>query len=523
MMSVNTKRSRQEDGEFNVMKCHSTLCEQKVVLSPKHFRRRGFVLVWTVIVFFAIFLLVGLSLDTANLCLVNHQLHNAADAAALAGAPWVKKEQATARTLAKQFAAKNNADHIPVDLDTNDGNLTDGDIIIGKYGYFTPEQTGVEDGLYLFIPFDPANPTSVNALAVIASRDLDVREGHQATQQVPLIFGPLVGVNALDLSGNLLGQSGPYAVAITGGGSGAGLICLRDDGTGLHAQGTGALIVNNLSGDPDDGAIQVNSGDDELSITLNGTPNIIAETVNVYAEDFTQVGNFDLYENTDVWLGQPKMPDPLLWLSEDPLLKPTTNPDLDIMGADLGGIVIQNDGEVPTTPIPHGYYSGGLTFKGGTAETPVVLESGIYILDGEGLQVLAGSYVVADPDGVFFYITGEGSCNISGNATIIATPLTVEPYAGIIIAQDPADLNDADISGTGDSYIEGTLYFPQERPAGEQKTGNGEGFALRLGGTGIGTGNQIIASSVYIYGTGDKIINYNGENPSPIGRAWLVQ
>jgi hypothetical protein len=39
----------------------------------------------------------------------------------------------------------------------------------------------------------------------------------------------------------------------------------------------------------------------------------------------------------------------------------------------------------------------------------------------------------------------------------------------------------------------------------------------------LGTGNQIIADSVYVFGTGDKIINYNGRNPSPITTAYLVE
>jgi hypothetical protein len=533
MRRPNTKRIVTTDPVSNVMRCRFCTYRQKADLSPGRVRRRGFALTWTVLVILALFLLVGLSLDTANLCLVSHQLHNAADAAALAGAPWVKKDQSYARELAKEFAEQNYAGHVDVNVNLNENNLTDGDIIIGKYGYFADQDK------YLFIPYDPANPTSVNALAVIASRDTKEREGHQATLQVPLIFGPLAGVFAVDLGGNWQRKRGSYAIAITGGGAGAGLICLRGDGTGLHVQGTGSLIVNNLTGDPDNGAIQVNSTDDEVSITLNGTPDIIAETVNVTAEGFSQVGDFDLYENTDVWLGQPPMPDPLTWVNGygGSGFKPTeyigTEPD-------LGGIVVQNNNDpILDTIIQPGYYSGGLTFKAGTADKPVRLASGVYILDGAGLQVLSNSYVIVDPatgdvdgDGIgeaFFYIAGSNweadgtCCNIDGGGIIKVEPLASEPYAGIIIAQDDHNLNDAYISGNAESLFEGTLYFPQERPADEQKGGNGEGFALRLGGTGMGTGNQIIASSVYIFGTGDKIVNYNGQNPSPIGNAWLVE
>jgi len=531
MKRFTAKRNHRAGGKVYVMRCHLAMYEQNSVLSPKHYRHRAIALVWTVLIIFTLFLFVGLSIDTGKLCLVNHQLHNAADAAALAGAPWVKKDQTKARSLAQQFAALNSANFKdPVLLNLNENNLPDGDIIIGKYGYFE------ETGQYLFIPYDPENPTSVNALAVITSRDTETREGHQANQEVPLDYGPLAGVFSLDLSGNWQGKSGPYAIAITGGGGGAGLICLRDDGTGLHAQGTGALIVNNMTGDPDDGAIQINSTDDDVSVTLNGTPEIVCETVNVVANGFSQVGDFDLYENTDVWLGQPRMPDPLLWLNTTEY-KPTeyigTTPD-------LGGINVQNNNDpILDTIIQPGYYSGGMVFKGGTVEKPVRLASGIYILDGDGLQVLSNSYVIVDPttgdadgDGLgeaFFYIAStnweadDTRCLVEGGGIIRAEPLQSGPYEGIIIAQDYLNLNDAEITGNAESILEGTLYFPQERPASEQKKGNGDGFSLRLGGTGMGTGNQIVAGSVYVYGTGDKIINYNGEFPSPVSKAWLVE
>ena len=509
----------------------------------ENLRYRGVALVWTVIVVLALVLMVGLSLDYAKMSLVNHQLHIAADAGALAGGPWVKKEAEDyfrpARELAQAMAAANIADHDPVDLDLNLDNLPDGDIIVGNYAYLPPEQ-GEEQGMYLFIPYDPLDPIPVNALAVIASRDVDDREGHLATQQVALNFGPMAGVVAVDISGNWQGEPpglrGPYAIALIGGGTGSGLICLRHDGMGFHAQGTGRIVVNNLTGDPQQGSIQVNSDDDEVSVTLNGTPDIVVDYMTITAEGFDQVGDFDLYENTTVLLGQPRMGDPLYWLNHSGF-KPT-----EYIGTadDLGGINIQNSNQVPADPIEAGYYSGGLTFKGGTEANPVRLESGVYILDGVGLQVFSNSYVVVDPTGgdsdgngigeAFFYIASGDweasgtSCLIENGGVFKAQPLTTEPYAGIIIAQDDLNLNDARITGNGQCLIEGTLYFPQERPAEEQKQhGNGEGFSLSLGGTGLGTGNQVIASSLFCHGTGDKIINYYGDNPSPVTDAWLVE
>ena len=543
MVKITTKRPTRPDGRHNVMECRSTICEQKGDLSPKHLRYQGFVLAWTALIIFTIFLLVGLSLDVAKLCIVNHQLHIAADAGALAGGPWVKRYPNEARLLAQKFAAMNIADHVPVNLNTNDDNLTDGDIIIGKYGYFPPEQPGEEQGKFLFIPYDPINQQAVNALAVITSRDVDERLGHQATQRIALNFGSMVDVDDVDLAGNWQGEPpglrGPYAIAITGGGSGSGLLCMRHDGTGFHIQGDSVLTVNNITDPPvyEDGAITINSGDDiECVNALGSSLEINVDIINIHAK-YSE--NFDESRTTaEVWHGQPRMPDPLAWLNK-PGAKPT-DPALGLIANVLAPIDIKNTNDIPKIPIPPGYYPGGMSFKGGTVDNPIRLAGGIYILDGVGLQADAGAYIVVDPangdadgDGIgeaFFYIAGsnwdthpKGTClEVIGNSVIKADPLSSGMYEGIIFAQDDNNLNDALIIGTGETAIEGTLYFPQEGPAEEQNGGNGAGFSLRLGGTGLGTGNQIITSSLYLFGTGDKIINYDGRNPSPISKSWLV-
>jgi hypothetical protein len=514
-MRAELRKDKNNFAEIKMRICSDEQLNNAVTsISVSRARYKGIGLVWTAIFLLLIILIVGLSLDTAKVALVMHQLHNAADASALAGGPWAPKDQMKARQLAKDMAALNYADHVPVNLDLNVNNDPNGDIILGKYTY-----DQIAHKCY-FIPYEPCSPTPipVNAIAVIASRDDAGRTGHLPSQEVSLNFGPVAGVGSVPVSGFWQGRRGPYAIALTNGGAGAGLICLRRDGTGLHVQGTADLTVNNITDEFENGAIQINSFDDGDCMTTNGGPIINSDIVNICANSCSQVGNFDFSEtDTQVYYHQPPMPDPLKWLNEEPN-KPTLNP-----GPIQPTIDITNDTDVPDDPIPPGYYPGGMTFKGGTADKPIRLGSGVFVLDGAGLQVLAGSYVVADPEGVFFYITGEGSLYVSGNAYINATPLQEGPYAGIIMAQDDEDLNDAEISGTGDSIIEGTLYFPQHRPADQQKKGNGEGFALRLGGTGLGTGNQVIADSVYIFGTGDKIINYDGRNHAPITDAYLVE
>ncbi len=493
----------------------------------RHLRRRGVALIWSAIMMLLMILLVGLSLDTGKICLVSHQLHNAADAAALAGGPWVRRDQLKARQLAKAIAEQNFADKDgagvlePVVLDLNVNNDPDGDIIIGRYTY--NQATGIST----FTPFDPtaADPIPVNALAVIASRDTAVRTGHEASQQVGLNFGPIAGVQSLPVAGYWQGKRGPYAIATTGGGVGAGLICLRKDLTGLHVHGTSLLTVKNLTGVFEDGGIQVNSYDDVMAVTTNGTPRIVADILSICADGFTQKGDFVFPPEPEMYvnLRQPPIPDPLAWLNL-PEYKPTTNPELSVMSTDLGSVRITSAGSIPATPIPAGYYSGGLYLASGTVENPIRLGAGLYVLDGDyGLTVGANAVVVCDP-GVFFYITGTGACDIGGGAAFTATPFRNETflgglYDGIIIAQDPDDLNGASIIGGPGFNLEGTMYFPQHVADQKQSTD----FALTLGGNGAAFNNQIIADSVYVPGNSDVLVNYDGRNPAPITRAYLVE
>ncbi|MHC4325137.1 MAG: pilus assembly protein TadG-related protein [Planctomycetota bacterium] len=513
------------------MECHAVTCEYAKGLPPKHIRCRGFALAWTVLAIFVIFLLVGLSLDTAKLCLINHQMHNAADAAALAGAPWVKRDQDYARYLAQQISAKNFADHADVKLDLNEQNLPYGDIIVGRYTY------NREDAKSYFFCYDPlaADPIPVNALAVNVSR---TQYRQDVGGPIPLVFGSIVNIFTADLEGSCeirdpdtydivpnpnpgvsSKRHGPYAIAVPVGGTGSGLICLRHDLTGLHVHGTAALTLNNIGVPPvfEEGAIYINSFDDELCLTATGTPEINTNIINFTADDMTTKGDFVFPPEPEMYLNfrQPPIPDPLAWLNEGDN-KPTNNSYF--MGLDLGGMFINNDRLIPPEPIPSGYYSGGLELDAGTEENPIRLSSGIYVLDGDGLKVGSNAVVVAEP-GVFFYITGKGECDIDGGAVFTASSMTDGLYKSIIIAQDDLNLNMASIIGGPGFNLEGAMYFPQHVADQKQKTD----YALTLGGTGVVFNNQIIADSIYIPGTADIIVNYDGRNPAPISRAYLVE
>lgn len=543
MIRITKGKPDRAGGEKNVMIYRNKLFSrvsaaypQSSTLSPEHLRHRGIAMAWVVIVIFALFLLVGLSLDVAKLCLVNHQMHNAADAAALAGAVIVKINPLEARLRAQMIAAENFADHDPVLLDLNLGNLPDGDIIIGQYGYDR------DLGIMVFVPDDPAAPGPVNALAVIATR---TEARMDVGGPVPLNFGSLVGVDTADLAGTWQVKAGPYAIAVTIGGTGAGLICIRYDYTGLELGGTSFLNVNSTTGNVNDGAIQVNSFDD-TGLYTNGGPNIDALALNMCADDCVSKGNLVIDPDTSINFGQPPIPDPLISLPPPatPWTEVTTAYDR-LTGEEITGFITPGSPTTVSTGqdvvFPPGYYPDGWRITGGQ----VTLESGIYILGGyssgqkSGLYINGGNLDASalttgggDPNqgGVMFYITDDGVVDIGGVGYVCADPMSEERsaalgvpcYEGITIFVDRDSPNPSIIRGTSNLDLNGTLYFPQF--IDHDYSGNGQQrYALELDGTGDGFGNQVIADSVYIPGTADVTINYDGRNRAPATKSYLVE
>lgn len=459
---------------------------------PKHLqaaasrRNRGVAMLWVVIFLFLIILIVGLGLDGAKAFLVAHQLQNAADAAALAGACVVKLDPNDARQTAIAVALKNFADGNAVELVDNPGNSPDGDVVVGWYSRM----------LKKFVP--ALSPR--NAVKVVARRT-DASPGGP----VPLNFGPVVGVDDVDIT--------RYAIAMTYGGTGAGVIALSPEGIGLKINGTVGLFVN-------DGLIQVNSEDDN-GANLIGTPDIWAEALNVCG-DMGSTGGIDL-DSFDFPLDNqaPYMPDPFC---PDPpgncLPPPTWNPGIDLSGGETMKIT---EGVHLLEP---GYYSGGFSITGGD----VTLKPGIYILGG-GPQGKGGLVVGGNANlcakGVVFYVTENGKVDLAGSGTIRVTPPDLEvldfcdpnfsypadpqlaTYTDVSIFQDRANTNDARIVGTNLLELEGALYFPRNH--------------VDLTGTGDGFGNQLVAWTIEVSGTGDIVINYRGDDPKPSNKSFLIE
>ena len=85
-------------------------------------RRRGMAFIWAAMMLLIMVGIVGLSLDFARGALVAHQLHNGADAGALAGALVVRKDWPGAMTKAIAIAHLNAADQLPIAVAPNGSN-----------------------------------------------------------------------------------------------------------------------------------------------------------------------------------------------------------------------------------------------------------------------------------------------------------------------------------------------------------------------------------------------------------------
>ncbi len=71
------------------------------------------------------------------------------------------------------------------------------------------------------------------------------------------------------------------------------------------------------------------------------------------------------------------------------------------------------------------------------------------------------------------------------------------------------ECGDSRIIGTSFLDLQGTLYFPCAE--------------LEVGGEGDGFGDQLIAWTMWIHGTGDLTINYDGDAVAPGIRVRLVE
>ena len=152
------------------------------------------------------------------------------------------------------------------------------------------------------------------------------------------------------------------------------------------------------------------------------------------------------------------------------------------------------------TNLHPGFYSGGIRVS---SHATVALGAGLYILDGNGLDVSGGASVQAE--GVTLYFRGRSTLTLSGQSSMHMTPPLSGAYTGISVFT--ARGNDSRVSLSGGSGIDvsGTLYLPA---AHLTISGNAQASAQ-----GPMVGSFVIADSIDISGTGKIIIG--GGSPVP--------
>ncbi|MHC4746306.1 MAG: pilus assembly protein TadG-related protein [Planctomycetota bacterium] len=457
-----------------------------------HKRNKGIAVLWAAITLTVFILFMGLVIDGSRVYLAAHQLQNAADAAALAGAIFVKADPCQAMSKAVEFASLNHTFGQSVIVDNNPDNDLNGEVVIGVY-YPNTRIFEVHDDF-------------ANAVKVVANRT-DTTHG-----AIPLFFGPIVNVDSANVS--------RYAIAMSSGGTGAGLIALDCGPAGPGLQMVGNSIVD-VGGGPVLGEVVVNCDDctpPKEAVNLDGGAVIenAAQMNVVGCYDGPETG-YPILENDP----NNYMPDPLgCWPDGDCLMpRLTADPDNDLSPAP--GEPWIPDPCLAVNVLQPGYYSGGITVT--SANANIRFEPGIYIVDGEiidninakgGLDLTGGT--IDGSDGVMFYILG-GSVDIGGGAQVTMNELVpwdgsdgILPYEGMLFYQDPDNYTPARIIGTSDMLLVGTIYFPFNH--------------VEIGGDGYSVGSQLIANSVRVHTSGEGVlINYDGRYRAPGSRSFLVE
>jgi hypothetical protein len=467
-------------------------------------RRRGIALVWSAIMLMTLLLFTGISIDFARGYLAAHQLQNAADAAALAGAQIVRCDTVLARNQAVKFGLLNFCFGNGVVLNRNDENIATEEIVVGRYSFATTPR---------FTPMDiSTGRPRPNAIKVVARRTAG------SHGPIPLIFGPIAGIFDVNIS--------RYAIAEGSGCLGAGLLVLSEDCTDQPS----LKISGGLTVSVNDGAVQVNMPDCGPkgcdAIKADGGPTVIADEIDLVSKcDSTGGYVFDPATDLTVTTGQPPIPDPY---ANVPAPYPST--------------YIQDRSDVNDTTVTTGqtrtfepgYYPEGFQINGGF----VTFKPGIYVIGSTqnrkpGLAVTGGEVWA---ERVMFYINNDNSPEVkidgtSGGKFIITEMDTVNPgndhlgnpitytqdlsylsiYNGMAIFQGRNNETEASITGGSGMDIEGTIYFPSNN--------------VKLAGTPSSVGIQVIAYTMEISGGAKDIliINYDGRNRTPAGRSYLVE
>lgn len=356
--------------------------------------RRGVALVYVALILLALVAVLGLAIDTGYVFLTAHQLQNAADAAALAGAAEAPFDSAQAAADAVSEGAKNSAAHLKVTLTVGT------DVFVGNYNRTTRVFT--------------ANTSPYNACQVIARRTKDSPDG-----ALGLLFAPIFGITTSDVSRQAVAMNRPI---------GPGVLLLNATASpALQMTGTGSnpdkiKITNN-------GAVVVDSNS-STAVQWTGNPFITAGELDIVGNDAAVAGAGILPTGT-LNINATPVADPLASLA--PPSKPGNTVTSQVAGK-----------------WPAGYYANGLP--------PGVLSGGIYYVDNgidlkgnEAIDGSAGVLIYLHTGG----ITLKGNSTIDVNAMTTGTYAGIAYYQDRLNTSDVLLRGTSGMTDTGTLYFPG--------------------------------------------------------------------
>jgi len=302
-------------------------------------RLHGVATVYVVVIMLAMLAVLGLAIDTGYVFLTAHQLQNAADAAAMAGAEKVPFSTSQAVTDAVAAAATNTAAKSPVTLTAAN------DVFIGYYDRATQTFS--------------ANTAPYNSCKVIARRTTGSANG-----PLPLLFAPIFGITTSEVSRQAIAMNRQLGAAI--------LLLSPNANPALMLKGSGStkekIVATN-------GAVVVNSNS-STAVQWTGNPYITASEFDIVGND-TAVATGGVYPSGGLLLNAPVEPDPLAALPAPPT-----------------GITQSQPASGGT--FQPGYYPNGISVGGTLSPGIYYIEKGISLngnaaLSGTGVMIYLAS------------------------------------------------------------------------------------------------------------------------------------
>ena len=193
--------------------------------------------------------------------------------------------------------------------------------------------------------------------------------------------------------------------------------------------------------------------------------------------------------------GQPQTPDPLAYL---PAPDPSTMPSYNGVHLTTG-----------TLTINPGVYKGGISVTGGGQIPTLIMNPGIYYMQGGGFNI--GGQANLTATGVMIYNAPQKSSDvisITGGGSVTLSPPTTGPYAGISLFQDRTSTNTVSVSGGAGSAYYGTFYVA------------GGTLSVTGGGTNSIIGSQYISNNLTVNGNGAFTINWS---PNQVGKTRILR